>query len=32
MTTDNLQILCPNCHVLADTYRSKNLSAKKETS
>lgn len=30
---ENLQILCPNCHALTDTYRGKNiLSARKEIS
>ena len=26
---DNLELLCPNCHSQTDTYRSKNLVAKK---
>lgn len=28
---ENLQILCPNCHAFTDNYRSKGMSAQKET-
>jgi len=27
---DNLELLCPNCHALTDTYRSKNLKSFKD--
>ncbi len=28
---ENLQMLCPNCHALTDTYRGRNKSAHRET-
>jgi hypothetical protein len=28
-TLDNLQLLCPNCHAMTDTYRSKNISKRR---
>ena len=28
---ENLQLLCPNCHALTDTYRGRNKSAHRET-
>ena len=28
---ENLQMLCPNCHALTETYRGRNKSARRET-